>query len=58
MNVPTAGLPAGVVMDLAVARKQQQSVREQGQQALQLIQAAMPPGALAPDVGTQLNIKA
>lgn len=50
---------AGAQYDVAVAKKVLQSTREQGQQALQLIQAATPPAASAGDgVGTRLNIVA
>jgi hypothetical protein len=45
--------------DVAIAQKAQQSTREQGRQALQLIQSATPPAASAtPGVGTRLNVVA
>lgn len=49
---------------VAVARKQLDAIEQQGQDALKLIAAAQPPvgqGAppnVAPDVGTQLNVRA
>ena len=46
----------GANYDMAVAKKSLQSTREQGKQALQLIQSAMP--APTPGVGGNLNIKA
>ena len=42
--------------DVAIAAKQLQSTREQGQQAVQLIQAATAPSA--PGVGGNLNVVA
>jgi len=47
---------AGANYDMAVAKKALQSTKEQGKQALQLIQAAMP--SPTPGVGGNLNIKA
>lgn len=51
---------AGAAYDVAVARKAQQSTREQGQQALRLIETASAPAArgASPDVGTRLNVVA
>jgi hypothetical protein len=50
----------GASYDVAVARKVQQSTREQGEQALQLIEEATPPPAASPSAGTggSLNIVA
>jgi hypothetical protein len=47
---------AGLNYDVAVAKKALQSTREQGQQALQLIQAATPPANAS--VGSRLNVVA
>lgn len=58
MNVTGQGAPAGATYDIAVAKKQLQSVKEQGQQALQLIEAAAPSKATAPGVGARLNLTA
>lgn len=45
--------------DVAVAKKALQSTREQGQQALQLIQSATPaPASASSGVGTRLNVTA
>lgn len=49
---------AGLEYDVAVAKKALQSTREQGQQALQLIQAATPPASSSGSVGTRLNVVA
>jgi hypothetical protein len=51
---------AGAAYDMAVAKKALQSTREQGQQALQLIQAATPPApsASSSGVGSRLNVVA
>lgn len=51
---------AGASYDVAVARKVQQSTREQGEQALQLIEEATPPPAASPPAGTggRLNVVA
>jgi len=50
---------AGAAYDMAVAKKSLQSTREQGQQALQLIQAATPSAPSAGSgVGTRLNVVA
>ncbi len=51
--------PAGLAYDVAVAQKLQQSTREQGRQAVQLIQAAMAsPPSPAAGVGSLLNVVA
>ena len=46
--------------EVAVAAKAQQSTREQGRQALQLIQSAVAPspGASTPGIGDRLNVVA
>jgi hypothetical protein len=47
--------------DVAVAAKVQQSTREQGRQALQLIETAVAPtrqGASTPGIGDRLNVVA
>ena len=50
---------AGAAYDVAVAKKSLQSTREQGQQALQLIQASTPSAPNASSgVGTRLNVVA
>ncbi len=49
---------AGLNYDVAVAKKALQSTREQGQQALQLIQAATPPASGSSGVGSRLNVVA
>jgi hypothetical protein len=51
-------LSSGLAMSVAVERKRQASTREQGQQALQLIEAAIQPQAAAGSVGSVLNITA
>ncbi|HTV22545.1 MAG TPA: hypothetical protein VMG12_27845 [Polyangiaceae bacterium] len=48
----------GARYDVAVAAKQLQSTREQGQQAVQLIQSATASAPSAPGVGTRLNVVA
>jgi hypothetical protein len=52
--------PTGMAYEVAVAAKAQQSTREQGRQALQLIQSAVAPapGASTPGIGDRLNIVA
>jgi hypothetical protein len=55
----SGNLTSGLRYDVAVLAKQQQTTREQGKQALQLIQSATAPQpALPPGVGGQLNIVA
>jgi hypothetical protein len=51
---------AGASYDVAVAKKVQQSTREQGEQALQLIEEATPAPAASPPAGTggRLNVVA
>lgn len=49
---------AGAAYDMAVAKKALQSTREQGQQALQLIQAATPAPSGSSGVGSRLNVVA
>lgn len=50
---------AGMAYDVAVAKKALQSTRDQGKQALQLIQAAVPAAPSASSgVGTRLNVVA
>lgn len=51
-------LLAGAAYDMAVAKKALQSTREQGQQALQLIQAATPASSGSSGVGSRLNVVA
>jgi hypothetical protein len=54
-----SGNSTGLAYEVAVATKMNQSTREQGKQALQLIQSAMAPAASAsPGVGTRLNVVA
>jgi hypothetical protein len=54
-----SSLSAGVAYDVAIAQKVNQSTREQGRQALELIQSAMAPAANAnASVGSRLNIVA
>jgi methionine aminopeptidase len=49
----------GLAYDVAIAQKVNQSTREQGRQALELIQSAMAPTANASaGVGSRLNIVA
>jgi hypothetical protein len=52
--------PAGMAYEVAVAAKVQQSTREQGRQALKLIQSAVAPaaGASTPGIGDRLNVVA
>jgi len=49
---------AGAQYDMAVAKKSLQSTREQGQQALQLIQASTPSPSASSGVGSRLNVVA
>lgn len=55
-----SGNASGVAYDVAVAKKAQQSTRQQGEQAVKLIDAATSSKPRAPtgDVGTRLNIVA
>jgi hypothetical protein len=54
-----SSLSASVAYDVAIAQKVNQSTREQGRQALELIQSAMAPAANAnASVGSRLNIVA
>ncbi len=52
--------PAGAQYDMAVAKKVQTSVKEQGQDALKLIESATAPQKLAASghLGTKLNVVA
>jgi hypothetical protein len=52
--------PTGMAYEVAVAQKAQQSTREQGRQALQLIQSAVAPasGGATPGIGDRLNVVA
>lgn len=52
-----SGNSTGLAYDVAVAAKMNQSTRDQGKQALQLIQSAVAPAPSgSPGVGTRLNI--
>jgi hypothetical protein len=54
-----SGNSTGLAYEVDVASKMNQSTREQGQQALQLIQSAMVPASSgSPGVGTRLNVVA
>jgi hypothetical protein len=59
MEISGGSALAGARYDMAVARKLMQSTREQGAQALRLIEASSAPRASAPEgVGGQLDIVA
>ena len=54
-----SGNSTGLAYEVAIASKMNQSTREQGKQALQLIQSAMAPAPSGnPGVGTRLNVVA
>lgn len=54
-----SGNSNGMAYDMAIAKKSLQSTREQGRQALELIQSASAPAASASSgVGGRLNIVA
>lgn len=55
-SVPTAMI--GAQYDVAVAKKMLDSVEIQGQQTLQLIQAAAPPANVQAGVGQRVNVVA
>ena len=55
-SVPAAMI--GAQYDVAVAKKMLDSVEIQGQQTLQLIQAAAPPPNVQPGVGQRVNVVA
>jgi hypothetical protein len=48
----------GAQLQVAVAKKALDSVREQGQQSLELIQSAVAPANVPDGVGRHLNIRA
>jgi hypothetical protein len=59
MEISGSNALAGARYDMAVAKKVLQSTREQGAQALQLIEASSAPSGSAPvGVGGQLNVVA
>lgn len=61
MQVSGSSAVTGAAYDVAIASKQLQSTREQGRQALQLIQAATastPSAASSPGVGGNLDVVA
>jgi hypothetical protein len=54
-----SGSATGMAYDVAIATKVNQSTREQGRQALELIQAATaPPSSASSSVGGRLNVVA
>lgn len=61
MQISGNASAAGMAYDVAVAKKAQQSTREQGQQAVELIQSATDSSSPRPasnGVGTRLNVVA